>query len=95
MKARITSNSPCTMTQGELRWVPQNQAGDPIGYYLCCPYCSCVTYIQNRLNGLNIDESKEVLVSFSKPIRCRYCNVMIHIEQCEITFEKDENMQHG
>jgi hypothetical protein len=93
MKAHITANPPCTMSRGHLRRVPQDQARDPIGYYLCCPQCGCVTYVQNRRDGLAIDENRENLVSFSKPVRCRYCKVAIHIEKCEMTLEKDENVR--
>ena len=93
MKAHITSTTPCKLNKGELRRVPQRQTEWPIGYHICCPRCGFVTLALNNSSGLQISESMDGHVSFSAPIRCMYCNVIIHIQRCELTFEEDEDVQ--
>ena len=44
-------------------------------------------------SALTIDESVTGEVTFSQPLRCVYCAVLIHIERCVIYLEEDEHVR--
>lgn len=93
MKAVVSNRPPCRLDRGELRRVPQNRLYGIVGYHVCCPRCGFVTVALTGRDDLNIDESDSDQVSFSKPIRCIYCNVLIHLSENEYTLEEDEHVR--
>ena len=93
MRAQVINAAPCKLTKGELRRIPQNPRSWPIGYHVGCPRCGFVTMAVAGKRGLEIDESADGRVSFSRPVRCSYCQVLIHLNRCELTSEEDENVR--
>ena len=93
MRAQVTNRAPCKLTKGELRRIPQNPRSWPIGYHVGCPRCGFVTMAVSGREGLEIGESADGRVSFSKPVRCAYCQVLIHLNRCELTLEEDEHVR--
>ena len=93
MKAQVTNSAPCKLSKGELRRIPKNPRSWPIGYHVGCPRCGFVTMAVVGKDGLEIDESVDGRVTFSKPLRCAYCQVLIHLNRCELTLEEDENVR--
>lgn len=95
MKAVVSSKRPCRLERGEIRRVPQDRAlRGIVGYHLCCPRCGFVTAVLNGDGGLVITEFANEEVSFSKPARCVYCNVLIHLAAGELTLEEDDRVRH-
>ncbi len=90
MKALITDKVPCRLEKAELRRVPQNPRSWVVGYHVCCPRCGFVTIALNGKDDLEIEESVDSNVSFSCPLRCIYCQVLIHIQRCVLTLEEDD-----
>ncbi len=93
VKAHVATSAPCKLGRGELRRMPQNRRSWPIGYHVCCPRCGFVSVVFNG-KGLEIDESVTGEVTFSRPLRCIYCRVLIHLTRCEISLEEDEHVRH-
>lgn len=95
MRLTASTHPPCRMNKGELRRVPQNPRSHVVGYYICCPRCGFVTVAFNGKDGLSIteDESRSV-VTLSKPIRCTYCSVLIHLQNGEAELEEDEHVRN-
>ena len=95
MKAVVAMNPPCRMHPGELRRVPRNLRSPVVGYYVCCPRCGFVTVAFNGRDDLVIteDESRSD-ITFSKPIRCTYCAVLIHLKHTEIELEEDTHVRN-
>jgi len=94
MRAHITDKVPCKLGKADLRRVPQNPRSWVVGYHVCCPRCGFVTIALNGKDGLEIDESVDDRVSFSCPLRCSYCQVLIHIQRCELTLEEDSRVRN-
>ena len=94
MKAVIAMNPPCRMHPGELRRVPRNLRSPVVGYYVCCSRCGFVTVAFTGRDNLIIteDESRSN-ITFSKPIRCTYCAVLIHLQHTEIELEEDAHVR--
>lgn len=90
MRAKVTSSAPCELAKGELRRVPQNRQSHTVGYHVCCPRCGFVSTALEGKDSLSIDEGIDGRVTFSRPLRCIYCQVLIHIERCELTLEEDK-----
>ena len=96
MRFHVTDRRPCLLERGDLRRVPQNPLSGVVGYHVCCPRCGFGTITVNGSNGLVITEAKsdgEILVTFSHPIRCTYCAVLIHLDRGEATLEEDANVR--
>ncbi|NLH81129.1 MAG: hypothetical protein GX458_09855 [Phyllobacteriaceae bacterium] len=65
-----------------------------VGYHVCCPACGFVTVALNGHEGLAITESDDgTRVTFSKPLRCVYCAVLIHLRDGEAEMEEDEHVR--
>lgn len=95
MRAVVTSKRPCKMERGELRRVPQDRAlRGIVGYHVCCPRCGFVTAVLNGDGGLVVTESPCEEVSFSKPARCVYCSVLIHLAAGQFNLEEDERVRN-
>ena len=96
MRLHVTDRRPCRLERGDLRRVPQNPLSGVVGYHLCCLRCGFVTVALNGSDGLVITEAEEngsLLVSFSRPVRCTYCAVLVHLERGEATLEEDANVR--
>jgi hypothetical protein len=85
---------PCELEPGEMRRVPQDRRGPPVGYHVCCPRCGFVTVALHGRDGLEIAEDEGGgRVSFSRPLRCLYCRVLIHLHGGEARLEEDERVR--
>lgn len=96
MRLHVTDRRPCRLERGDLRRVPQNPLSGVVGYHLCCLRCGFVTVALNGSDGLVITEAEDngqVLVTFSRPVRCTYCAVLVHLNRGEATLEEDANVR--
>ena len=96
MRLHVTDRRPCRLERGDLRRVPQNPLSGIVGYHVCCLRCGFVTVALNGTDGLVITEAEEngsLLVSFSRPVRCTYCAVLVHLDRGEATLEEDANVR--
>ena len=94
MKAVYSDRPPCKLDRGHLRRVPQNPRSYIVGYHVCCSRCGFVTIALQGKNDLTITENIDALeVSFSSPLRCTYCNVLIHLDRSNINLEEDEHVR--
>ena len=92
---RPTSKRPCKLEPGEMRRVSQDRRRPLVGYHLCCPRCGFVTVALNGHEGLVISESEDGAdITFSKPLRCIYCAVLIHLHHGEAELEEDERVRN-
>ena len=95
MRLTVSTHPPCKMQRGELRRVPRNLRSHVVGYYVCCPRCGFVSVAFNGKDDLSIVEDDErVVITFSKPIRCTYCAVLIHLQKGEAELEEDEHVRN-
>jgi hypothetical protein len=95
MRLTVSSSVSCRLKPGELRRVPQNSHSYLVGYYVCCPRCGYVTIAFNGTNDLQIAEDvSHSVISFSKPLRCVYCSVLIHLHCSEAELEEDEHVRN-
>ncbi|HEU4409101.1 MAG TPA: hypothetical protein VFS43_27840 [Polyangiaceae bacterium] len=87
----VTSKRPCRLGPGELRRVPQNRTSRGlVGYHLGCPRCGFVTVALEGHQGLAIAESDDgQRVSFSTPVRCTFCAVLVHLTDGKARLEED------
>jgi len=91
---RPTSKPPCKLERGELRRVSQDRRFGLVGYHVCCPRCGFVTVALNGHDGLVITESEDgERVTFSRPIRCLCCAVLIGIKNGEPDIQEDERVR--
>ena len=88
MKAKPTNRPPCRLESGDLRRVPQDPLYGLVGYHVCCPRCGFVTVALHGSEGLSIAED-DAGVSFSQPLRCTYCSVLLHLVQGRFEIEDD------
>ncbi|OGQ97508.1 MAG: hypothetical protein A2284_15080 [Deltaproteobacteria bacterium RIFOXYA12_FULL_61_11] len=91
---RPTSKPPCKLDRGELRRVSQDRRFGLVGYHVCCPRCGFVTVALNGSDGLVISESDDgERVSFSRPVRCLYCAVLLGLKNGEADIQEDERVR--
>ena len=77
-----------------MRRVSQDRRRLLVGYHVCCLRCGFVTIALNGHEGLAISESRDGAdVTFSKPLRCTYCAVLIHLRGGEAKLEEDEHVR--
>ena len=87
----LTDRRPCELRRGEMRRVPQNKSSGIVGYHVCCPCCGYVTIALDGIREQSIRESADLrVVTFSRPLHCTYCAVLIHLKECGATLEEDE-----
>ncbi len=90
----MTSKRPCKLGSGEARRVPQDTSYHGlVGYHLCCPRCGFVTAVLQGHDGMIIKEQAGS-ISMSKPIRCVYCNVLIAVDDGELTLTEDKHVRN-
>jgi hypothetical protein len=93
MKALAVSKPPCQLERGELRRVPQNLRSWVVGYHICCPRCGYVSIALNGKDDLRITEDS-ALPTLSEPLRCLYCEVLMHLRSGEIFLEEDDRVRN-
>lgn len=94
MKLQPTSRRPCELERGQARRVPQNTRSGLVGYHVCCLRCGFVTVALHGHEGFVIRENDDrTEISFSAPVRCLFCKVLIHVSNSEITLEEDEHVR--
>jgi hypothetical protein len=85
-----SSNRPCLLTRGQVRRVPQNRGGFLVGYHVCCPRCGFVTPALQGDAGLEITEATDPAdITFSRPWRCTYCQVLMRAHHGEFELVED------
>ena len=90
-----TNARPCELERGDLRRVPQDTNHPVIGFHVCCPRCGFVTIALDGYGGLEIAESEDQrLVTFSTPVRCAFCGVLIHLREGAATLEEDDRVRN-
>ena len=95
MRLMVTTHPPCRLRRNELRRVPQNLRSNVVGYYVCCPRCGFVTMAFNGKDGFRITEDEtRSIVTFSHPVRCTYCSVLIHLQKGEAELEEDAHVRN-
>ena len=92
MRAILVTRPPCRLRRGELRRLPQNSGAPVLGYYLCCPHCGFVNASLQGADGLTIIE-QERSVTFSAPVRCVYCAVLMHLNDSILLLEEDQHVR--
>ena len=91
---RPTSKPPCKLERGEMRRVSQDRRFGLVGYHVCCPRCGFVTVALDGCEGFTITESEDgERVTFSHPLRCLYCAVLIHLREGEAELEEDDHVR--
>ena len=94
MKIRPSSKRPCELRRGEVRRVSQNRKSFLVGYHVCCSRCGFLSIALNGSDGLVISEGEaEDDLSFSRPLRCLFCRVLIHLSGGEVRLEEDESVR--
>ena len=94
MRLRPTSKRPCKLEHGEMRRVSQDRRRLLVGYHVCCPRCGFVTVALNGRDGFEITESDAgERVTFSEPLRCLYCAVLIHLRDGHAQLEEDDRVR--
>ena len=95
MRMRPSGKRPCKLERGEMRRVSQDRRRVFVGYHVCCPRCGFVTIALNGDDGLAIGESDDgERVTFSRPLRCLYCAVLIHLRDGDAELEEDDRVRH-
>jgi hypothetical protein len=96
MKLRLSTRRPCELTPADARRVPQRYTASLVGYYVCCPRCGFVTIALDRVDGLAITEQAmdgDLALTFSCPVRCTYCAVLIGIGANTVTLQEDDRVR--
>lgn len=94
MKVLPVAKQPCRLAGGEVRRVPQRRGGQLIGYHVCCPRCAFVTPALEGVAELSIVEADAPEdLTFSRPLRCLFCKVLIHLQQGELRLEEDADVR--
>ena len=95
IRMRPSSNGPCKLERGEMRRVSQDRRFGLVGYHVCCPRCGYVTVALNGRDGIVITEDEGgSAVTFSDPLRCVFCQILIHVRDGLGTLEEDEHVRN-
>lgn len=96
MRLRPSDKRPCRLERGDVRRVPQSPAAGLVGYHVCCPRCGFITIAlegQDRFSITEADAGGEMLLTFSRPLRCTYCAVLIQLQHGEATLQEDDRVR--
>lgn len=75
--------------------MPQRRESRVIGYHVCCPRCGFVTPALAGDRGLEIGEGElEDDITFSRPVRCTFCRVVLHLTSGEMRLEEDADVRN-
>ena len=95
MRAVVTDKRPCRLARGDIRRVPQERSCRGIvGYHVGCPRCGFVTAVLHGVEGREITEDADGVVTFSALARCVYCNVHIALVDGEFALEEGADVRH-
>ena len=94
MRMSAVIKRPCRLEPGELRRVPIRPESPLIGFHVCCPRCGFNSHALLGHAGLQITEDDEGKVSFSQPVRCVFCRVLIHLSTGEARLEEDASVRN-
>lgn len=90
-----TAKRPCNLERCEVRRVSQDPRMPLIAYHVCCPRCGFMTLAFQNHEGLVITEGADPnALTFSQPLRCTYCRVLIHVDQGNIRLEEDAHVRN-
>jgi hypothetical protein len=88
----LSSKRPCHLVGGEVRRVSQDLRYPLVAYHVCCPRCNFVSVAFQNHEGLVITEGQDARhLSFTKPLRCIYCAILIHVDRGKFRLEADGN----
>jgi hypothetical protein len=93
MKLSLSARRHCELTPGQVRRVPQRLSASLVGYHVCCSRCGFVTIALDRVDGLVITEQAlgdELALTFSRPVRCSYCAVLIGVAANTVMLQEDD-----
>ena len=93
MKASFSSKIPCKLDKGEIRRVPQAPSSWVIAIHVCCPKCGYLTLAVNERDEMKITQQNDN-VTFSRPLRCIYCQVLIHLKNGHFSLVSDDRTRH-
>ena len=94
IRMRPTSKGPCKLARGEMRRVSQDRRFGLVGYHVCCPRCGYVTVALAGRDGMAITADPVTgAVTFSDPLRCVFCQILIHVRDGLGTLEEDEHVR--
>lgn len=92
MRVVATTKRPCNLERGEVRRVSQDSRFPLVAYHVCCPRCGFVSIAFQNHEGLVITEGNTPdTLTFSKPLSCIYCGILIHIADGGIQLEATGN----
>lgn len=96
MRLQLSDKRPCRLERGEIRRVPQSREAHLVGYHVCCPRCGFITIALQGQDGFAITETGaggDVRLSFSRPLRCTYCAVLICVEAGHAALREDDRVR--
>lgn len=95
MRVVPSSKRPCRLERGEVRRVPQQRGGYLVGYHVCCPRCGFITPALAGDAGLELTEGDDPSdLTLSRPLRCTFCRVLIHVSHGEVRLEEDADVRN-
>lgn len=95
MRLTPSSKRPCRLARGEVRRVPQAREALLVGYHLCCPRCGFNSPALSGDAGLVITEGETPDdISFSRPLRCLFCRVLLHLSHGDARLEEDADVRN-
>ncbi len=95
MRVVPSTKRPCRLERGDVRRVPQDRRGLLVGYHVCCPRCGFVTPALAGDAGLDIVEGQDPSgLTFSQPVRCTFCRVLLHLSHGELCLEEDADVRN-
>jgi hypothetical protein len=89
----LTTKRPCALRRGEARRVPQPPSPHLVGYHLACPRCGFVFTVVAGHDGMQVAEAADG-VTFSQPVRCAFCRVVLHIHESYVVLEEGPNVRN-
>jgi hypothetical protein len=95
MKVKPTDKRPCNLKRGEVRRVSQDVRFPLVGYHVCCPRCGFVSVAFQNQDGMIITEgATSEALTFSQPLTCIYCAILIYIVDGDVRLEANGNERH-
>ena len=90
--SNYTNRPPCQMRPGDLRRVPSDPTSRLVLYQVCCPKCGyvCAAIPDTEFTVVEGDQGP----TFSEPLRCLFCHILIHLERGQMTSQPDEETIH-
>lgn len=93
MRVQPTDKLPCYLDPGEVRRVPRERRASVVGYHVCCPLCGFVTLVIQGANVRITEGPVPADLTLAVPVRCLYCQVLMHIQAGELRLEEDAHVR--